>query len=109
MSKKIEYPDCIYCLPDQPEDIISGRFEGEDKKYSGDTDLGKFYNTIVFRLDAKNKIKDIDKFQAIFVDPNYYFYELTKGGVWFFYAFRNMEGKDEMFTKIYDTITSQYS
>jgi hypothetical protein len=79
--KEIDSFDALFFTPHPEEDdwvhIHAANYKKVGEKIGG-TALGDFYDIILFRLDDKDEIVDLDKFEAILVDPKVYVSRMVK-------------------------------
>lgn len=73
--------DTIMFIPHPEDDTLTNinvaSYKKEGEKIGG-TPLGDFYDIILFRMNEEDDIVDLDKFEAILVDPRVYVSRMVK-------------------------------
>lgn len=73
--------DTIMFVPHEEDDSLTNinvaTYKRKGEKVGG-TDLGDFYDIILFRMNEEDDITDLEKFEAILVDPRVYVSRMVK-------------------------------
>ena len=73
--------DTIMFVPHPEDETLTNVTIASYKKYGekiGGTALGDFYDIILFRMNEEDDIIDLEKFEAILVDPKVYVSRMVK-------------------------------
>jgi len=79
--REIKEYDAIFFIPHDEDDSLTNVSVASYKKDGekiGGTELGDFYDIILFRLNEEDDITDLEKFEAILVDPRVYVSRMVK-------------------------------
>ena len=96
--REIKDYDAIFFVP-HPEDetltnINVASYKKDGEKVGGTT-LGDFYDIILFRLDDEYDMHDLDRFDALLVDPREYVSRMVKSD-WYGMVSRKTSTSGEM-------------
>ena len=79
--KAMENYDIIFFTPhEENEDEVSvqsATYKTPGEKIGG-TEMGDFYDIVLFRMDEEDELIDLERFQAILVDPRVYVGRMVK-------------------------------
>lgn len=73
--------DAIFFVPHEEDDSLTNinvaSYKKKGDKFGG-TELGDFYDIILFRMNEDDDLVDLEKFEAILVDPRVYVSRMVK-------------------------------
>jgi hypothetical protein len=96
--QEIKEYDAIFFIP-HPEDETMTNINVASYKKTGDkiggTELGDFYDIILFRMSEEDDIVDLEKFEAILVDPRVYVSRMVKDD-WYGLVAKKTTTSDEL-------------
>jgi hypothetical protein len=96
--REIKEYDTIFFVP-HPEDDNQTKLEIAEFKNKGEkiggSEMGDNYDIILFRLNEDCDIKDLERFEAILIDPREYVSRLVKQD-WYGMVSRKTTTSDEM-------------
>jgi hypothetical protein len=102
--REIKDYDAIFFVP-HPEDetmtnINVASYKKDGEKVGGTT-LGDFYDIILFRMTEEDDIVDLEKFEAILVDPRVYVSRMVKED-WYGLVAKKTTTSDEFVKSTFD-------
>lgn len=79
--RNIKDYDAIFFIPHEEDDTLTNvnvaSYKNASEKIGG-TELGDFYDIILFRMSDEDEVIDLERFQAILVDPRVYVSRMVK-------------------------------
>lgn len=99
--------DAIIFIPHEEDDKLTKVNIANYKKNGekvGATELGDFYDIILFRMNENDDIVDLEKFEAILVDPRVYVSRMVKSS-WYGMVAKKTTTSDDFVKKTFDNWT----
>lgn len=79
--RDIKEYDAIFFIPHEDDDTLTNinvaSYKKEGEKIGG-TEMGDFYDIILFRMSEEDNVTDLERFEAILVDPRVYISRMVK-------------------------------